>query len=155
MTKFLACVLALICSHSVLAQTSVTAHIDINQPGIYGRIDVGQLPSVALVQPQPIIVAPPPAYVEQPPLYLYVPPSHQKDWRRYCRQYNACGQRVYFVRDEWVRERYEQEHPGWERDKKLHGHDKQDKGKKEKKEKKDKHDNGKHHGHDGGDRGDD
>ena len=26
---------------------------------------------------------------------------------------SACGQPVYFVRDEWVRERYEHEHPGW------------------------------------------
>lgn len=154
MTKFVACVFALIVSPSVLAQASVTAHIDINQPGIYGRIDVGQLPSVAIVQPQPVIIAPAPVYVEQAPIYLYVPPAHQRDWRRYCRQYNACGQRVFFVRDEWVRERYEQEHPGWERDKKHnHGHDKEDK--KEKKEKKDKHDNGKHHGHDGSDRGDD
>ncbi len=148
MTKFAACAIALMLSPSVFAQASVTAHIDINQPGIYGRIDIGQLPSVAIVQPQPVIVSPAPVYVEQAPVYLYVPPAHQKDWRRYCGQYHACGQRVFFVKDEWVRERYEEEHPGWERDKKHnHGHDKEDK--------KDKHDNGKHHGHDGGDRSDD
>jgi len=34
---------------------------------------------------------------------------------------------VHFVRDEWVRERYEQEHPGWNRGRhrgwdKHHGH---------------------------------
>ena len=154
MTKFVACVFALVLSPTVFAQASVTAHIDINQPGIYGRIDIGQLPGVAIVQPQPVIVAPAPVYVEQAPIYLYVPPAHQKDWRRYCRQYHACNQRVFFVKDEWVRERYEEEHPGWERDKKHnHGHDKEDKH--DKKDKKDKHDNGKHHGHDGGDRSDD
>ena len=138
MTKFVACVFALMLSPSVFAQASVSAHIDINQPGIYGRIDIGQLPSVAIVQPQPVIIAPAPVYVEQPPIYLYVPPGHQKNWRRYCRQYNACGQRVFFVKDEWVRERYAEEHPGWEGDKKHnHGHDKEDKH--EKKDKKDKH----------------
>jgi hypothetical protein len=120
-----------------VAFAQVSAHIDINQPGIYGRINIGQLPGVAVVQPQPIIVAPAPVYVEQAPVYLYVPPEHQQNWRRYCGQYHACGQRVYFVREEWVRERYEQEHPGWEHGKKHnHGHDKEDK--KEKKEKKDK-----------------
>ena len=47
------------------------------------------------------------------PIYLYVPPAHQQNWRRYCGHYHACSQPVYFVRDEWVRERYEHEHPGW------------------------------------------
>jgi hypothetical protein len=144
MRKFLTCVFATLLSPAVFAQASVTAHININQPGIYGRIDIGELPSVAIVQPQPIIVAPAPVYVEQPPVYLYVPPAHQQNWRRYCGQYHACGQRVYFVRDEWVRQRYEEEHPDWEHGKKHnHGHDKKDKD--------DKHDNGKHRGHGGDD----
>ncbi len=148
MTKSLACLFATVLSPVAFAQATVTAHININQPGIYGRIDIGQLPSVAIVQPQPIIVAPSPVYVEQPPIYLYVPPAHQQNWQRYCGQYRACGQRVYFVRDEWVRQRYEEEHPGWEHDKKHnHGHDKEDK--------QDKHDHGKHHGNDGDHQGDD
>jgi hypothetical protein len=50
-----------------------------------------------------------------------VPPTHQQDWRRYCGRYSACNQPVYFVRDEWVRERYHKEHPG-----RHLGHDKDD-----------------------------
>lgn len=46
---------------------------------------------------------------------LVVPPAHQRDYRRYCGRYGACGQPVYFVREDWVRERYGREHPGWDR----------------------------------------
>jgi hypothetical protein len=95
------------------AQTSVS--IGINQPGVYGRINIGDVPRPALVLPQPVLIAPPRVAYERTPIYLYVPPTHQRDWRRYCGRYNACGQPVYFVRDEWVRERYTQAHPGWDR----------------------------------------
>ena len=62
-----------------------------------------------------MLIAPPPVAVPRRPIYLYVPDAHQRDWGRYCGRYAACGQPVYFVRDSWVRERYEHEHPGWER----------------------------------------
>jgi hypothetical protein len=100
---------------SAMAQTSVGVSIGINQPGVYGRINIGDVPPPALVLPQPVIIAPPRVAVERAPVYLYVPPAHQQNWRRYCGRYNACGQPVYFVRDTWVRERYEHEHPGWDR----------------------------------------
>jgi hypothetical protein len=93
------------------AQTSVS--IGINQPGVYGRINIGNVPPPALVLPQPVIIQRPTVVYERSPIYLYVPPAHQQNWRQYCGRYNACGQPVYFVRDEWVRERYEHEHPGW------------------------------------------
>ena len=48
--------------------------------------------------------------VQQPPLYLYVPPGHAKDWGKHCYRYNACGRPVYFVQENWVRERYEERH---------------------------------------------
>ena len=67
----------------------------------------------------PLIITPSPVVVERRPIYLYVPVAHQQNWKRYCGQYSACGQPVYFVRDEWVRERYEHEHPGWNNG---HGH---------------------------------
>ena len=72
-----------------------------------------------MVQAQPVIIAPPQVRVERQPVYLYVPPAEQQDWRRYCGRYEACGQPVYFVRETWVRERYEREHPG-----RGHGKDK-------------------------------
>lgn len=131
---------------SAMAQTSVGVSIGINQPGVYGRINIGDVPPPALVLPQPVIIAPPRVAVERAPVYLYVPPAHQQNWRRYCGRYNACGQPVYFVRDTWVRERYEHEHPGWDRGRHRgwdkhddRGHDKgHDKG----------HGHGHGHGHD-------
>jgi hypothetical protein len=100
------------CAGSVCAQPSVGISIGINQPGVYGRINIGDVPRPALVLPTPVIISPPRVVVERPPVYLYVPPSHQRNWRRHCAHYNACGEQVYFVQESWVRERYAQEHPG-------------------------------------------
>src|SRR6185369_9346074 len=115
MKTILALVLSAGAVGTAAAQTTVSTHVSIgiNQPGVYGRIDIGALPAPALSHPQPVIVSTPPVVVERRPIYLYVPPAHQQNWSRYCGNYHACGQPVYFVRDEWVRERYEHEHPGW------------------------------------------
>ena len=90
------------------SQTTVGVSIGINQPGVYGRIDIGNQPQPRIVYPQPVIIAPPVQVVQQQPVYLYVPPGHQKNWAKHCKRYNACGQPVYFVKEEWVRERYEE-----------------------------------------------
>jgi hypothetical protein len=89
------------------AGTNVGVSIGINQPGVYGRIDIGNMPPPVVVYSQPIIVAPSPVAVYQQPIYLYVPAVQQGNWGRYCGRYGACGQPVYFVRDSWVREHYE------------------------------------------------
>ena len=136
MKTILALVLAVAGAGSAVAQTSVS--IGINQPGVYGRVQIGDIPRPALWRPEPVIVAPPRVVVHQQPVYLYVPPAHQQNWRRYCGHYRACGQPVYFVRDEWVRERWEHEHPGWNRGR-HRGWDKHDRH--------DKHDR-RHHGRD-------
>ena len=115
MHKTIASVIAALAVGSAAAQPSVGVSIGINQPGVYGRINIGDVPRPALILPQPVIIVPPRVVVERRPIYLYVPPGHQKDWRRYCGRYAACGQPVYFVQDSWVRERYEREHPGWDR----------------------------------------
>ncbi|MET3373453.1 hypothetical protein ABIC89_002515 [Variovorax boronicumulans] len=114
---------------SVLAigatQAQPNVSINIQQPGVFGRIDIGGFPAPALVLPRPVLIAPPRVPVRQEPIYLYVPPRHQQNWRRYCGQYQACGQPVYFVQDRWVRDRYEERHPGWnkhqDRDRERHG----------------------------------
>jgi len=96
------------------AQVGVGVSVTINQPGVYGRIDIGNLPPPAVVLPQPVVIAPTPVAVYQRPVYLYVPPGHQKNWAKYCAHYAACGQPVYFVQEAWVRERwdhYEHDHP--------------------------------------------
>ena len=110
MKKILALALIASCAAAAHAQTSVS--IGINQPGVYGRITIGDIPPPALVLPQPVIIERSTVVVQRAPIYLYVPPTHQQDWRRYCGRYSACNQPVYFVRDDYVRERYQKEHPG-------------------------------------------
>ncbi len=106
------------------AQTGVGVSVSVNQPGVYGRIDIGNMPPPPVIYAKPIIYAPPAVHVVQQPMYLYVPPGHQKKWGKHCKRYNACGQPVYFVKESWVRERYEHEHRGKGKDK----HDKKGKG---------------------------
>lgn len=92
-----------------LAETSVGVSVGINQPGVYGRIDIGNYPQPTVVYRQPILIAPQPVVLTPQPVYLYVPPGHRRNWNRYCGQYGACGQPVYFVQERWVRERYEEQ----------------------------------------------
>ena len=103
------------------AQTNVGVSIGINQPGVYGRIDIGNNPQPRVIYAQPVVIAPSPVAVYQRPIYLYVPPGHQKHWDKHCQRYNACGQPVYFVQETWVRERYEEQHRYKDRDDRGHG----------------------------------
>jgi len=100
---------------AALAGAALTAHatdvgvsISVVQPGVYGRIDIGNTAPPPVVYAQPMIITPGVVAVERRPIYLYVPPGHQKNWRKYCGRYNACGQPVYFVQEGWVRERYDE-----------------------------------------------
>jgi len=104
------------------AQTSVGVSVGINQPGVYGRIDIGNMPPPAVILPQPVIITPVPVAVRPAPVYLYVPPGHQKKWAKHCASYNACGQPVYFVKESWVRDRYERDHGRGDDDDQGRGH---------------------------------
>ena len=101
-------------SSGATAQTTVGVSIGINQPGVYGRIDIGNRPPPTVVNQQAVIIVQQPVAVVRQPIYLYVPPGHQKKWSKHCSRYNACGQPVYFVQEQWVVERYRNEHPGWQ-----------------------------------------
>ena len=114
MNRLLAITLLACSTLPTLAQTTVGVSIGINQPGVYGRIDIGSFAQPALIYSRPIVIVPQPVAVRAEPVYLYVPPGHQKNWAKHCGSYGACGQPVYFVRESWVRERYN-EH--------QHGHD--------------------------------
>ena len=103
-----AAVLAVAATSALAADVGVS--VNINQPGVYGRIDIGNVPQPRLIYPQPIFVQPAPVGVVGQPIYLHVPPGHEKHWAKHCRQYNACGQPVYFVQDNWYREVYAQRH---------------------------------------------
>ncbi|RVU46588.1 hypothetical protein [Rubrivivax rivuli] len=83
------------------ADVDVGVSIAISQPGVYGRIDIGRFPQPQVIVAQPIIVQRPVQDVRVQPVYLWVPPGHRKDWKKHCRDYNACGVPVYFVRHDW------------------------------------------------------
>ncbi|HKX43740.1 MAG TPA: hypothetical protein VJO99_21450 [Burkholderiaceae bacterium] len=112
MKKLLVAALATAAVGSAMAQPSIGLSLGINEPGVYGQINIGALPAPALVAPRPVIITPGVASV--PPAYLYVPLAEQRNWRRYCAKYDACGRPVYFVREDWLRDRYAHEHPGWD-----------------------------------------
>jgi hypothetical protein len=82
--------------------TDVGVSIGINQPGVYGRIDIGRFPQPQVIVQQPVVV-----YRQAqlpPPVYLHVPPGHRKQWRAHCARYDACGRPVYFVQERWYQD---------------------------------------------------
>ncbi|MGZ8287588.1 MAG: hypothetical protein ACXW2U_14040 [Telluria sp.] len=87
-----------------LAQTGVS--INIGEPGFYGQINIGDVPRPQVYVAQPVIIERTVHYREAQPVYLRVPPGHRKNWRKHCHRYEACGQRVLFVRDEWYSNTY-------------------------------------------------
>jgi hypothetical protein len=91
---------------SVLPAQAQNVSINIGQPGFYGRIDIGDYapPPVVYVE-RPVVIERRARYDAQP-VYLRVPPGHRKNWARHCGRYNACGQKVLFVRDEWYTNSY-------------------------------------------------
>ena len=94
--------LAAVTAPAVGADVGVS--ISIGQPGFYGRIDIGDYPQPQVIYRRPVVIERVP--VARPPIYLHVPPGHAKNWRKHCREYNACGERVYFVRDNWYDREY-------------------------------------------------
>lgn len=120
LSGFIACGL-LAASAAAQAGTNVGVSIGINQPGVYGRIDIGHVPQPALIVTQPVLIAPQRVVVQQQPVYMYVPPGHQRNWAKHCHAYGACAQPVYFVKESWVREHHAHGHPGKGHGKKHHG----------------------------------
>ena len=106
--------LAAACALAAALAMAATAHaadvgvsVQISQPGVYGRIDVGRFPQPQLVVAQPVYVERPVIVHQAPPpqpVYMWVPPGHRKNWRKHCREYGACGVPVYFVQDRWYDE---------------------------------------------------
>jgi len=82
----------------------VGVSVQVGQPGFYGRIDIGNAAPPPVVMAEPVWVQRAP--VRPQPVYLRVPPGHQKHWDKHCREYNACGVPVYFVREDWYQEHY-------------------------------------------------
>ncbi|MDO8414364.1 MAG: hypothetical protein Q7S51_11315 [Gallionellaceae bacterium] len=116
MKKFLF-VIAMLVATSVFA-ADVGISVSVGQPGFYGRLDIGNLPHPPLLFPAPVIIKRS-VHVGEP-VYLHVPPGHAKNWRKHCRKYNACGQPVYFVQEDWYNNEYA---PRYRERHNKHGHD--------------------------------
>lgn len=82
----------------------VAVSVSIGHPGFYGQIDIGGYPQPQVLYRQPMVIERGP--MDRPPIYLRVPPGHAKHWSKNCRKYNACGERVYFVKDDWYNREY-------------------------------------------------
>lgn len=125
--------LALSTSGAQASDLDVGVSVRVGQPGFYGQIDIGNM-RPPVVYAQPMIIER--TTVRMAPVYLRVPPGHQKNWKKHCYAYNACGRPVYFVRDDWYereyvpvyRDRYDSDRGRWrddDRDRgesKGHGH---------------------------------
>ena len=94
--------LAAVTAPALAADVSVS--VSIGQPGFYGRLDIGGYPQPQVLYRRPIAVERVPE--NRPPVYLRVPRDHAKHWHKYCRKYNACGERVFFVQDDWYHREY-------------------------------------------------
>ncbi|MDO9095495.1 MAG: hypothetical protein Q8R98_09715 [Rubrivivax sp.] len=109
--------------------TEVGVSVQISQPGVYGRIDIGRFPQPQVVVAQPVIIARPAVVHQAPqPVYMWVPPGHRKNWRKHCRDYGACGVPVYFVQHGWYDNHVRKGHRGPDRRDDRHDdrHDKRD-----------------------------
>lgn len=101
----------------------VGVSINIGQPDYYGQIEMGGYPQPRILYAQPVIVEH--VQVRRPPIYLRVPPGHARNWKKHCHEYNACGERVYFVKDSWYSREYVPRYQEYQRDRNNHddGHD--------------------------------
>lgn len=109
------------------AAADVGVSVSVGEPGFYGRLDIGDFPQPQVIYRRPMMVQRVPA--DRPPVYLRVPPGYEKNWRKHCREYDACGERVFFVRDKWYQKeyvpRYQERHRGRgdeHRDERGNGH---------------------------------
>jgi hypothetical protein len=118
-------------SSAAQARSEAGVSIEISQPGVYGRIDLGRFPSPEVVLPRPVLIRPAPplprAAPRPEPVYLWVPPGHRRNWRRHCDRYQACGRPVYFVRDDWY-DRHVSQGPGHGRDERSNRGERGDRG---------------------------
>jgi hypothetical protein len=138
----LAAALATLCVPAFAGDVAVS--ISVGEPGFFGQINLGNVPPPPLVYARPMVIERVPEYRNAEPIYLHVPPGHEKHWSKHCREYNACGRPVYFVRDEWYNSEYVPRHRHRDHDGEHERDGDHDRGRHE----------GQHKDHDRGDRND-
>lgn len=120
---FAAMLFAVTAPAEVAQSAEVDVLISIGHPGFYGRLDVSGYPPPRVLYRRPMVIEH--DATNRPPIYMRVPPGHAKDWQNHCRAYNACGEQVYFVQDNWYNHEYVpryQERHGNRRDERGEGH---------------------------------
>ena len=104
MKKILSVALLAAASATTTFANDVGVSISIGQPGFYGRIDIGDYPQPTVIYREPRVIER--GYDDRAPIYMRVPPGHAKHWDKHCREYHACGERVFFVQDGWYTHEY-------------------------------------------------
>lgn len=104
MKRLLILAAALTVSAAPALAADVGLSLNIGQPGFYGRLDIGDFPQPRVIYRQPRFIEP--SARNRAPIYLRVPDAHRRNWRNHCREYRACGERVYFVQDNWYQHEY-------------------------------------------------
>ena len=99
---------ALVLTTAPVLSADVGVSISIGQPGFYGRLDIGGYPQPQVIYRQPRVIDRVP--MDRPAIYLRVPPGHAKHWRKHCHEYDACGEQVFFVQDNWYNDVYVPRH---------------------------------------------
>src|ERR1700686_4901307 len=112
-------------------------------PGVYGQVHLGNDRPPPVVYAQPMLIEPMEA--PPPPIYLHVPPEHARNWRKHCREYNACNRPVYFVRSQEYDPEYQRHYQDHERERELERQRWQDRERDQERD----HDRGHGRGHDG------
>ena len=102
---FLSAVMAATAFTAPALAADVGVSVTVGQPGFYGRIDIGDFPQPRVIYAQPVIIERG-GMMNRSPLYLRVPPGHAKHWKKHCHEYRACGEQVFFVRDDWYENEY-------------------------------------------------
>jgi hypothetical protein len=126
----------------------VSVSISVGQPGFYGQLNIGGFPPPQVIYTQPVVVAHAPEFVDEPPIYLHVPPGHEKHWSKHCAEYNACGRRVLFVRDDWYQNEYAPRYRRGDYDHERHDQERHDRDEHHDRDHGHGHDEGHDHGHD-------
>ncbi len=107
--------IALIAVAAPVVAADVGVSINVGQPGFFGQIDIGNVPSPSVIYPRAVVIQQPPGPMYAP-IYLHVPLNQARHWRRFCGRYHACGRPVYFVNDDWYNRvyvpRYREMHGG-------------------------------------------
>lgn len=109
------------------AAPNVAVTVNIGGPEIYGRVQIGRVAPPVIFE-QPVVIIQPEVMLPRQPIYMRVPPGYERDWSRYCANYGACSQPVYFVqaRPQPRGDRYEgrqrDEHEDHHRDERRRDH---------------------------------